>query len=88
MTTINHFHKKQLIGLIITALSLQGILSLIGYWSTHWIFPFPLLGILVYPFMWAIRVFLVYEVALWLQSHLSGRHAYLPLIGKYSDKIL
>lgn len=88
MTTISHFHKKQFIGLIIVALSLQGLLSLVGYWSAHWIFPFPLLSGLVYPFMWAIRIFLAYELVLWIQSVTTGKHTHLPWIGTYADKAL
>ena len=88
MTTINHFHKKQFVGLLITALALQGLLSLVGYWSSHWVFPFPLLGVFVYPFMWVIRIFLAYELILWIQSVSTGKHTKLPWIGEYADKAL
>jgi len=75
---MNTFHKKQLIGLIITALSLQGILSLVGYWGLYQ-FQFYVL--------WAIRAFLAYELFCFFYNFWKKHDKLLPMIGHYSDRV-
>lgn len=74
---MNTFNKKQLIGLIITALSLQGIISLIGYWG---LFP------IQFYFLWAVRAFLAYEVFCFAFNYWKKQEKLLPFIGHYSDR--
>lgn len=73
---------------MVTALALQGLLSLLWYWSSHWPFPFTMLRLVANPYMWAIRIFLAYELILFAQTLFTGKHTKLPWIGEYADKAL
>jgi len=69
--------KKQLIGLVVTALALQGVLSLVGYWGFYSLQPL---------LLWAIRAFLIFELVVWTYSAVKHINRPLPLIGKYAEK--
>ncbi|MEK7608251.1 MAG: hypothetical protein AAB495_01600 [Patescibacteria group bacterium] len=71
------YHTHQAIGLLIFALSLQGAISILGYWG---IAPFGL------P-VWIVRFVLVYELIVGVRNALGGKTAPLPWIGDYSQRL-
>jgi uncharacterized membrane protein len=71
------YHMKQSIGLLITALSLQGAISiLIGYWGMP-----KAMGI------WPVRIFLLYLLITGIQHALKMKQKQLPVIGKYAERV-
>lgn len=71
-----HFHERQAIGLLIFALSLQGILSILVYWGA----PHTIL-------VWAVRIVLLYLLYIGAKNALASRMEPLPWIGKYAERI-
>lgn len=69
-----HFHMKQGIGLLVFALSLQGVISILGYW-----------GMPVWR-VWPVRIVLLYLLYIGIRNALHYRKEFLPWIGKYADK--
>lgn len=70
------YHFKQAVGLLILALSLQGIISIIGYWGG----PQRTLA-------WVVRVILIIEVVVGMTNALRGEMRLLPAIGKHAAKL-
>ncbi len=69
-----HFHMKQGVGLLVFALSLQGIISILGYWGMPtWR-------------VWPVRIVLLYLFFMGIQNALHHRNEFLPWIGKYANK--
>lgn len=69
-----HFHMKQGIGLLVFALTLQGIISVLGYWGMpQWR-------------VWPVRIVLLYLLYIGIKNALHYKNEFLPWIGKYSNK--
>ena len=73
------YHVKQSIGLVITGLAAQGIISILGYWGVG----FGIILILV----WILRIFLAAQAALGIVNAWQGEMKPLPLIGLYSSRL-
>ena len=71
-----HYHMRQAIGLLVFALSLQGILSILVYW-----------GAPHQAGAWTVRLILLYLVGIGMGHALRDELAPLPWIGKYSERI-
>ncbi len=69
-----HFHMKQAIGLLVFALSLQGILSVLYYWGGPTIL------------VWPVRVILLYFVLVGMNNAYNGHRKELPYIGEYAGR--
>ncbi len=68
------FHMKQGLGLLIAALSLQGTISVLGFWGMpSWR-------------VWPVRLILFYWLFVGIRSALAGKKDLLPWIGKYADR--
>lgn len=70
-----NYHMKQGLGLLIAALTMQGIISIIGYWGGP-----------QYMLAWTVRLILAYLVLTGWMNVMSGKQSPLPMIGKYSEK--
>ncbi len=73
------YHVKQSIGLIITGLAAQGIISILGYWGVG----FGIIIILV----WILRVFLAVQAVLGIMNAWQGERKPLPLVGVYAARL-
>jgi uncharacterized membrane protein len=69
-----HFHMKQAIGLLVFALSLQGILSILYYWGGP--------SVLV----WPVRLILLYFLFVGMAGAWKGEKKDLPFIGEYANR--
>ena len=74
------YHMKQALGLLIVALALQGAMTIVLYW-------FPSFYNLRLLMVWAIRAFLIYEVAVGMQGALRGEQKPLPYIGSRAERL-
>lgn len=72
------YHQKQAIGLLITALSLQGIISILGYWGvgSHLVLVTP------------VRLYLIVMVLIGMNNTLKSELKMLPGIGPYAARLL
>ncbi len=76
------YHMKQAIGLVLTALVLQGAISFLGYWSYR-------LGggSLQSTLVWPVRIFLIVEVVVGFMNAQRGEEKLLPWIGKHAARL-
>ena len=74
------YHTKQAIGLVIAGLALQGAMTIILYWL-------PGAYNLGFTLVWAIRLFLAYEVLMGMQAALQGKQQPLPYLGVYAERL-
>lgn len=70
------YHMKQAIGLLITALSLQGVISILGYW-----------GMPSFMGVWPVRFVLFYLLFVGLRNAYGKQAQPLPWIGRYADRL-
>lgn len=69
-----HFHMKQAIGLLVLALSLQGIISILGFWGgPAWL-------------VWPVRAILLYFLVTGMRNAWRGERKDLPYIGAYASR--
>lgn len=67
------FHAKQGLGLLVFALTLQGIISVLGYWG------FPAWRV------WPVRLVLLYLLFIGIRNAWQGKREVLPWIGEYAE---
>jgi len=79
------YHAFQGFGGTIAGFALQGFISVVGYWS--FTLPSPLLGSLILPMVWALRVALIYLIVAGIRNVFAGKTEPLPWVGKYSIKL-
>jgi len=69
-----HFHMRQGAGLLIAALTLQGAISILGYWGMPtWR-------------VWPVRIILIYWLWIGISNAFAHRKDFLPWIGEYADR--
>lgn len=74
--TFVRYHVRQGAGLLITALVLQGALSLITYWASS----------LHAPLVFVVRILLLALLIIGVGNASNGRMNPLPVVGKYAEK--
>ncbi len=74
--TFVRYHVRQGAGLLITALVLQGALSIISYWIS---------GASI-PLVFVVRVLLLALLIIGVGNAANGRMNPLPVVGKYAEK--
>lgn len=70
------YHSKQGLGLLVSALAMQGALSIIGYWGGP-----------QYLLVWLVRFVLLYLVLVGAGNAMKGTTKPLPWIGECSAKM-
>jgi len=70
-----NYHMKQGFGLLISALTMQGTISIIGYWGGP-----------QYLLAWIVRLILAFLVVNGWMNASAGKQSPLPVIGRYSEK--
>lgn len=76
------YHQKQAIALAVAGLAGQGIIGVLGFWfSFLWLYG--AWASLFFPLLWALRIFLIYEVIKGVKAALAGEKRELPWIGRF-----
>jgi hypothetical protein len=76
------YHQRQAIILAVAGLAGQGVIGVLGWWFSFFAL-WSLWSSLVVILLWALRIFLVYEVVMGARAAMAGEMKTLPWIGKF-----
>ena len=76
------YHQKQAIVLAIAGFVGQGAIGVLGWWF-NFLQLWSLWSLLFMPLIWALRIFLAYEVVMGVRHVLANEQKPLPWIGRF-----
>jgi hypothetical protein len=77
------YHQKQAIVLAIAGFAGQGVIGVAGWWFAHIPALWGLWPSVFLLMLWALRIFLAYEIVMGMRAVFAGEMKELPWIGKY-----